>query len=74
MQDEAEPTDRTALESVVDHVKEEIVRLQALEERILSENGPDDERLQVARHNDDAKQRRTAFHANRSQDCVNPGP
>ena len=46
-QDEADPTDRTALQSVVDHVKEEIVRLHALEEKILTERGPDDERLLV---------------------------
>ncbi|KAK9825404.1 hypothetical protein WJX81_001288 [Elliptochloris bilobata] len=43
---EAEPSDRTALEAVVDHINEEIARLNALEERIMNESGPDDERLQ----------------------------
>ncbi len=30
-----------------DHINEEIARLNALEERIMNESGPDDERLQV---------------------------
>ena len=30
-----------------DHINEEISRLNALEERIMNESGPDDERLQV---------------------------
>jgi ATP-binding cassette subfamily F protein 2 len=46
LQDEADPTDRTALQSVVDHVKEEIAKLHQLEEKLLVEHGPDDERLQ----------------------------
>lgn len=43
---EAEPSDRTALEAVVDHIKEELNRLNAEEERIMTEFGPEDERLQ----------------------------
>jgi len=42
---EAEPSDRTALEAVVDHVKEEIERLNKQEEHIMAEYGPEDERL-----------------------------
>ena len=30
-----------------DHINEEIARLNALEERIMNESGPDDERLQA---------------------------
>ena len=42
---EAAPTDRTALESVVDHVKKEVTRLEELEAQIMEESGPEDERL-----------------------------
>jgi hypothetical protein len=35
--------------TVQDHINEEIARLNALEERIMNESGPDDERLQVGR-------------------------
>eukprot|EP00197_Chlamydomonas_leiostraca_P002023 CAMPEP_0202857324 /NCGR_PEP_ID=MMETSP1391-20130828/315_1 /ASSEMBLY_ACC=CAM_ASM_000867 /TAXON_ID=1034604 /ORGANISM="Chlamydomonas leiostraca, Strain SAG 11-49" /LENGTH=610 /DNA_ID=CAMNT_0049536115 /DNA_START=82 /DNA_END=1914 /DNA_ORIENTATION=- len=44
---EAEPSDRTALEAVVDHVRAEMERLQALEEQIMEEVGPEDERLEA---------------------------
>ena len=44
---EAEPSDRTALQSVVDHIEAEVARLNALEEHIMCEHGPEDERLQV---------------------------
>lgn len=44
---EAEPSDRTALEAVVDHIKAELERLQAFEEEIMTESGPEDERLEV---------------------------
>lgn len=44
---EAEPSDRTALQAVVDHIEAEVARLNALEEHILMEYGPEDERLQV---------------------------
>ena len=46
LQEEAEPSSRTALESVVDYIKAEIERLNAEEERIMTEVGPEDERLQ----------------------------
>ena len=41
------PTSRTALETVVDYIKDEIERLNKLEEYLLTEFGPEDERLQV---------------------------
>ena len=44
---EAEPSDRTALQAVVDHIEAEVARLNALEEHIMMEYGPEDERLQV---------------------------
>ncbi|KAK9829985.1 hypothetical protein WJX72_009031 [[Myrmecia] bisecta] len=42
---EAEPSTRTALEAVVDHIKAEVERLNAEEEHIMTEFGPEDERL-----------------------------
>ena len=45
---EAEPSDRTALQAVVDHIEAEVARLNALEEHIMMEYGPEDERLQVS--------------------------
>ena len=47
LREEAEPSDRTALEAVVDHIKEEMARLNALEEEIMSTVGPSDERLEA---------------------------
>jgi ATP-binding cassette subfamily F protein 2 len=46
LREEAKPSDRTALESVVDHIREEIKKLEALEESIMADSGPDDERLE----------------------------
>ena len=43
---EAEPTDRTAVEAV-DHVTEEIARLEAAQDLIMETSGPEDERLDV---------------------------
>ena len=34
---EAEPSDRTALESVIDHLKHEMERLEAMEQAIMEE-------------------------------------
>ena len=45
LHEEAAPTDRTALESVVDHVKAEVKRLEELEATIMETSGPEDERL-----------------------------
>ena len=45
LREEAEPSDRTALEAVVDHIKEEMARLNPLEEEILSTGGPPTQRL-----------------------------
>lgn len=47
LQNEAEPSDRTALEAVVDHIKDEMARLHAQEEHILETVGPEDERLEA---------------------------
>ena len=44
---EAEPTERTAIESVVDHVTEEIVRLEAAQDLIIETSGVEDERLEA---------------------------
>eukprot|EP00798_Chlamydomonas_sp_ICE-L_P025307 gene25307-10960_t len=44
---EAEPSDRTALEAVVDHIKIEMARLEAMEAQIMEETGPEDERLEA---------------------------
>eukprot|EP01116_Phalansterium_solitarium_P000001 TRINITY_DN0_c0_g1_i1.p1 TRINITY_DN0_c0_g1~~TRINITY_DN0_c0_g1_i1.p1 ORF type:complete len:590 (-),score=278.29 TRINITY_DN0_c0_g1_i1:433-2202(-) len=44
---EAEPSDRTALEAVVDAIKEEMAMLQKKEEEIMEECGPEDERLEL---------------------------
>jgi ATP-binding cassette subfamily F protein 2 len=44
---EAEPTERTALEAVIDHVTDEILRLEAAQDLIIETAGVDDERLEV---------------------------
>ena len=44
---EADPTERSAVEQVVDHVNEEVKKLQALSQLILEESGPEDQRLVV---------------------------
>ncbi len=47
LSEEVAPTERTALETVVDYIKDEITRLNRMEEHIMTEYGPEDERLQV---------------------------
>ena len=47
LREEAEPSDRTALEAVVDHIRAEAQRLRAVESDILTRHGPGDERLQA---------------------------
>jgi len=47
LREEAEPTDRSAIQSVVDDIKAEMARLQALEEHIMETVGPEDERLEA---------------------------
>jgi len=47
LREEAMPSDRTALESVVDHIKLEIEKLRKKEEDLMANYGPGDERLQV---------------------------
>ena len=44
---EDEPTERTALDRVVDTVRNEKERLEALEEEIMSTTGPEDPRLEA---------------------------
>jgi len=46
LHDEVAPSEMTALDSVVDYIREELKRLEALEEQIMTESGPEDERLQ----------------------------
>ena len=46
LREEAEPSERTALEAVVDHIRDEVTRLQEIESSILTTHGPGDERLQ----------------------------
>eukprot|EP00899_Mesostigma_viride_P018755 jgi/Mesvir1/26881/Mv20616-RA.1 len=47
LREEAEPSDMTALEAVVDYIKTEIANLEKLEDKILTEVGPEDERLEA---------------------------
>lgn len=45
LREEAEKSDRSALQAVVDHVKEEVSKLEKLEEHIMETSGAEDERL-----------------------------
>ncbi|GAM22155.1 hypothetical protein SAMD00019534_053300 [Acytostelium subglobosum LB1] len=45
LSEEAYPSERTALESVIDDVEKEVKRLEAEEERLLVEEGPESEEL-----------------------------
>lgn len=47
LSEEAEPSELSALEAVIDFVKKELETLEALEESIMSEVGPEDERLEL---------------------------
>lgn len=47
LREEAEASDRTALQAVVDKSMEEIKRLEAEEARLMEEEGPDSEELQM---------------------------
>lgn len=47
LREEAEASDRTALQAVVDKSQEEITRLEAEEARLMEEEGPDSENLQL---------------------------
>jgi hypothetical protein len=42
---ECDPTDRTAIQQVIDHVEAEIKKLEALNDQIMETSGPEDERL-----------------------------
>ncbi|GIL89573.1 hypothetical protein Vretimale_1869 [Volvox reticuliferus] len=44
---EAEPSERTALQAVIDHIQAELTRLHALEEEIMTTSGPEDPRLEA---------------------------
>lgn len=44
---EAEPSDMSALEAVIDHIKKELEDLHRREEEILETSGPEDERLEA---------------------------
>ena len=45
LKEEAEKSDRTALQAVIDHVQAEVKKLEALEELIMEDHGPEDPRL-----------------------------
>ncbi|KAF2071346.1 hypothetical protein CYY_007344 [Polysphondylium violaceum] len=45
LSEEAHPSDRTALQAVIDDVEKEVKRLEAEEERLLEEEGPESEEL-----------------------------
>ena len=47
LREEAEPTDRSAIQTVVDELVNEMDRLQKLEEYIMENFGPEDERLEA---------------------------
>lgn len=47
LHDEAAPTDMSALDSVVDYIRDELKKLEEMEEKIMTEFGPEDERLQA---------------------------
>jgi hypothetical protein len=48
LREEAEPTERSGLQSVVDEIVNELARLQKLEQHIMETCGSEDERLEVA--------------------------
>eukprot|EP00873_Tetraselmis_striata_P032941 jgi/Tetstr1/453205/TSEL_040222.t1 len=45
LHEEAEPSDMSALDAVVDYIREELKKLEELEEQIMETTGPEDERL-----------------------------
>ena len=47
LHEEAPPTEQSAVEAVIAHVKEEAERLETLNEQIMDESGPEDERLEA---------------------------
>ena len=47
LREEAEPTDRSAIQTVIDELANELTRLQKLEEHIMENFGPEDERLEA---------------------------
>ena len=47
LREEAEPTDRSAIQTVIDELANELKRLQKLEEHIMENFGPEDERLEA---------------------------
>eukprot|EP00960_Hanusia_phi_P025590 745752-Hanusia_phi.AAC.2 len=48
LEEEAEPSDRTAVEAVVDVVREKVEKLEKLAEQVLESHGPEAEILQVS--------------------------
>ena len=61
LREEAEPTDRSALQSVVDELTNELARLQKLEQYIMETAGAEDERLEVAPARSCSPRHRTPF-------------
>ena len=74
---EADPSDRTAIDSVIDTVRSEKDRLEALEEQIMTDVGPEDPRLEAIYEKLEKSARRPrpldAAHANGPL-AVTPAP
>merc|ERR1711998_552883 len=66
LHEEAAPSDRTALQAVVDHVVAEIAKLEARAEQIMEDFGPEDERLAMIYERLDELDP-TTFEANASE-------
>jgi len=47
LKEEAEPSERTALQAVIDEAAKEITRLEAEQDRIIETEGPDSDNLQI---------------------------
>ena len=47
LHEEAPPTEQTGVEAVIAHLVEEAAKLEVMAEKIIEENGPDDDRLDI---------------------------
>mmetsp|Transcript_109568 Transcript_109568/g.244637 ORF Transcript_109568/g.244637 Transcript_109568/m.244637 type:complete len:600 (-) Transcript_109568:76-1875(-) len=47
LHEEAQPTEQTAVEAVIAHIKEQAEKLEALQAKIMEESGPEDERIDL---------------------------
>lgn len=69
---ECDPTDRTAIQQVIDHVEEEIKKLEALNDQIMETSGPEDERLAAIGDRLDELDPKTFEVCYTSSDCHMP--